>query len=45
MYGSLFPVFTRAVVSVLWIGVTVYQSSLFLDVAFRYATRWLLLRG
>ena len=36
MYGSLFPVFTRAVVSVLWIGVTVYQSSLFLDVAFRY---------
>lgn len=37
MYGSLFPVFTRAVVAVLWIGVTVYQSSLFLDVALRYA--------
>ncbi|KAM0322274.1 hypothetical protein ACHAQA_009563 [Verticillium albo-atrum] len=35
LYGSLFPVFTRAVVSILWIGVTVYQSSLFLDVAFR----------
>ncbi|OAA59040.1 NCS1 nucleoside transporter [Niveomyces insectorum RCEF 264] len=35
LYGSLFPVFTRAVVSVLWIGVTVYQSSLFLDIAFR----------
>jgi NCS1 family nucleobase:cation symporter-1 len=35
LYGSLFPVFTRAVVAILWIGVTVYQSSLFLDVAFR----------
>lgn len=36
LYGSLFPVFTRAVVAILWIGVTVYQSSLFLDVALRY---------
>ncbi|KAJ4290350.1 hypothetical protein N0V90_010566 [Kalmusia sp. IMI 367209] len=35
LYGSLFPVFTRAVVAILWIGVTVYQSSLFLDVALR----------
>ncbi|KAF2658052.1 hypothetical protein K491DRAFT_703009 [Lophiostoma macrostomum CBS 122681] len=35
MYGSLFPVFTRAVVAILWIGVSVYQSSLFLDVALR----------
>lgn len=42
MYGSLFPVFTRAVVAILWIGVTVYQSSLFLDVAFRavFGSAW-----
>ncbi|KAK7217146.1 hypothetical protein V2G26_005149 [Clonostachys chloroleuca] len=45
LYGSLFPVFTRAVVSVLWIGVTVYQSSLFLDVAFRcvFGDAWFLM--
>ncbi|KAI1372062.1 permease for cytosine/purines, uracil, thiamine, allantoin-domain-containing protein [Hypoxylon crocopeplum] len=35
LYGSLFLVFTRAVVAILWIGVTTYQSSLFLDVALR----------
>ncbi|KAI0470548.1 permease for cytosine/purines, uracil, thiamine, allantoin-domain-containing protein [Xylariaceae sp. FL0804] len=35
LWGSLFPVFTRAVVAILWVGVTTYQSSLFLDVALR----------